>query len=297
MSLQSLSTSLPSAAAAQSTIGPKFASTASSSAKVWTNARERNRSSGGTGGGGAVFVPVPSYSSEPFSATNILVHRGDSSVSPLGGVEGIWLEGIAFPLWTLANVAFAIRVRVAVHLVRTAARLAGVAAQPREVLLLALGISVASRLLGPLQSEKQRRDSGSVGRAWQVRHVKVEVLNLVEPAHIHLVQMSVCPKPRDLLAVRSQVEVGPAACWPRRPAAQQVVLKYAKCMHNHKQFEDMRLVGPLRRCQLAALVRMRVLVPRNVWLSQYSSNGDVSCVCRQQRTAVRNTSALPVSVR
>ena len=68
-------------------------------------------------------------------------------------------------------------------------------------------------------------------------------------------------------------------------------------MHNHKQFKDVRLEGPLRRCQLAALIRIGVLVPRNVWLRQYYSNGGVTCVCRQQRTAVRNTSAWPVSVR
>ena len=68
-----------------------------------------------------------------------------------------------------------------------------------------------------------RRDSGSDGLcARQVRHVEAEV-DLVEPADVHLVQMPVRLQPRDRLVVRAQVEVGPAAFWPRRPAPQQVM--------------------------------------------------------------------------
>jgi hypothetical protein len=99
-------------------MGPKTASTLSSAAKVWTNVGERRRSSEGTGGDGAIVAPVPSDSSAPASAMNILLHGGDSAL-PLGGVEGI-----ASPPWTSANVAAASRL-VAAHLARTAASLAG----------------------------------------------------------------------------------------------------------------------------------------------------------------------------
>jgi hypothetical protein len=47
-----------------------------STAKVWTNVGERKRSLEGTGGDGALVCPVPGDSSEPASATNILVHGG-----------------------------------------------------------------------------------------------------------------------------------------------------------------------------------------------------------------------------
>ena len=53
-------------------MGPKTASTTSAAAKVWTNVGERKKSAEGTGGGGAIVVPVPSDSSAPSSAMNIL---------------------------------------------------------------------------------------------------------------------------------------------------------------------------------------------------------------------------------
>ncbi len=69
---RSRSTSWPSAAAAPRTMGPKSASTARSTAKVWTKVGERKRSSEGAGGDGARVVPVPSDGSAPASATKIL---------------------------------------------------------------------------------------------------------------------------------------------------------------------------------------------------------------------------------
>ncbi len=53
-------------------MGPKTASTVSSAAKVWTKVGERKKPSEGTGGDGAGVVPVPSDSSAPASAMNIL---------------------------------------------------------------------------------------------------------------------------------------------------------------------------------------------------------------------------------
>ena len=91
MGMPSLFTSLPNAAAAPRTMGTKIASTASSSAQVWTSTGERNRSSEGTRGAGAVVVPVSGNSSEPASATNILVHRarrGQRRPPRLGRVRG-----------------------------------------------------------------------------------------------------------------------------------------------------------------------------------------------------------------
>ena len=69
MGVPSRSTSLPSAAAAPRMMGPK---TLSSAAKVWRNVGERKRSSEGTGGNGAGFVPVPNDSYAPASVMNIL---------------------------------------------------------------------------------------------------------------------------------------------------------------------------------------------------------------------------------
>ena len=112
-----------------------------------------------------------------------------------------------------------------------------------------------------------------------------------ERADMRLVQMPVRLTPRDRLLVRSQVEVGPAALRPRRPASQQVVPKRGKCIHHRAQFEDMRRVAPLRRSQPAALVRNRVLVPRVVRLRQYRRKVDVACVRRQRRAAGRVESA------
>ena len=71
MRVPSRSTRLPSAAAAQRTMGPKTSSTASAAAKVWTNVCERKKSSKGTGGDGAVVIPVLTNSSAPSSAMNL----------------------------------------------------------------------------------------------------------------------------------------------------------------------------------------------------------------------------------
>ena len=141
MGAPSLSTSWPSAAAAPRTIGPKSLSTASSAARVWTNVGERKRSSDGTGGDGAVVVPVPSDSSEPASAMNILVHGGVSAPHPAGRVEGI-----ASPSWVLANVAAAAH-RVAAHVARTAASIDGTGTAPFRPERSAVSTSSSQRAL------------------------------------------------------------------------------------------------------------------------------------------------------
>ena len=82
------STNLPSASAAPDIIGPNSVSVKSSAASFWTNAGDKKRSSEGTDGAGAVVAPVPSVSSAPASATNILVHVGDDA-PPHRGSGGI----------------------------------------------------------------------------------------------------------------------------------------------------------------------------------------------------------------
>ena len=44
-------------------------------------------------------------------------------------------------------------------------------------------------------------------RARQVRSVKTEVLDLVQPANVHFVQMPIRRQPLDRLVVRSQVKI------------------------------------------------------------------------------------------
>ncbi len=93
MGVPSRSTSLPSAAAAPRMMDPKTSSTASYSTKVWTNVGERTWSSVGTSGDGTIVVPVPSGSSVPARATNLLLLGGDSA-PPLGGAEGSKLKSL-----------------------------------------------------------------------------------------------------------------------------------------------------------------------------------------------------------
>jgi hypothetical protein len=121
------STSWPSAAAAPRMMGPKNVSTLSAAAKVWTKVGARKKTSEGVGGCGAVVVPVPSGSSEPASAVNILEPWGDSPAPPRAAVEGV-----PPPPWALANVAAAVR-RVTAHRARTAASTAcSGASRPRR---------------------------------------------------------------------------------------------------------------------------------------------------------------------
>ena len=67
-------------------------------------------------------------------------------------------------------------------------------------------------MAGPKQAWRSRAVIAvrRVVQAWQVRHVDAVVLDLVQAADTHLVQMPVRLEPRDRLVVRSRVEVGPA---------------------------------------------------------------------------------------
>ena len=61
----------------------------------------------------------------------------------------------------------------------------------------------------------------------------------------------------------------------------------AQAVYHRKQFEDVRRVVPLRRRQLAALVRHRMLVTLVIRLRQDRGNRDVACVRRQHLSAGR----------
>ena len=91
----------------------------------------------------------------------------------------------------------------------------------------------------------------------------------------------------DRLVVHPQAQVGPAVHGPRSPDPRQVVSKRAQRVHHREQREDLRRVVPLRRCQLAALVRHRMLVALVIRLRQDRGNRDVACVRRQHRAAGR----------
>ena len=93
--------------------------------------------------------------------------------------------------------------------------------------------------------------------------------------------MPVRLEPRDRLVVRPEVKVGPAARQTRPPAAQEVVPEHAQRVYHCQQLEDMRQVVLLRRRQLAALVRHRVLVPLVVWLRQDRRDSNVARVRRE----------------
>ena len=87
-------------------------SVASSPANAWTNDGERNMSSEGTAGGGAVVVPVPKVSSVPANEINMLAREMASDGAPTMGME----SAVGF-----ANVAAAVE-RHTAQLSRTAAR-------------------------------------------------------------------------------------------------------------------------------------------------------------------------------
>jgi hypothetical protein len=73
----------------------------------------------------------------------------------------------------------------------------------------------------------------------------------------------------------------------------KILPEHTQRVHHRQQLEDMRRVVPLRRRQLAALVRHRVMVPLVVRLRQDRGNGNIAGVRRQHsavgRSKVRNT--------
>jgi hypothetical protein len=115
---------------------------------------------------------------------------------------------------------------------------------------------------GPSPSAKPRRDRGSVGlrapgrcvtskrkssiSSSQRTNILFRCLFVLSHVIAWLSDDNVCP----------QVEVGPPARRPRRPAAQQVVPERAQHVHHRQQFEDVRRVVSLRRRQRACCSRM-----------------------------------------
>ena len=97
---------------------------------------------------------------------------------------------------------------------------------------------------------RPRRENNS----WRARHVKAEVVRLVEPADSRRLRLP----PRHCLLVLRQLRVLRAPRGPRRPASHEVVLQDPQRMHHRQQLQHVRRVIPLRRRQLAALVSHRV---------------------------------------
>ena len=180
----------------------------------------------GVGGGGAGVVPVPSSRSDPAKAINILVHGEVISALLLSVSEN------ASP-WALANVADAV-LRVLAHRARMVASTAYAGASASRPCrkksfcwLSTSGTPVVAAGPSPpaaVGESTQRQRIRRIARARQtrMRHGEAEVLDLVELANVHLVEMLVClqVEPRDRLVVRPQVEVSPAALLSDRPAAQ-----------------------------------------------------------------------------
>ena len=129
-----------------------------------------------------------------------------------------------------------------------------------------------------------------VACTWQVHHVEVEVLNLVEPTDVHLLQMQVRLQPRDRLLVCPQVKIRPAPLLPGRRAAEQVVSEHQQRVDHHQQLQDMLRVVPLGRRQhatLSSLKRHQTLQALVVWLRQDSHYCEVACVSSQDLAAGR----------
>ena len=201
-------------------IRPKNRSKVYSVTKVCTNVCERKRSAEGVGGGAAGVVPVPSSRSDPAKVINILVH-GEVISSPFTSVSG----NASLP-WALAKVAATV-LRVHAHRARMAASTVGAgASQPsREKSFCWLSASGSPdarrrcRTVAVSETAPRQRIS-RIARIRQMRHVESEVLDLVEPANVHLIEMPVRLELCDRLVVRPQVEVSPAALRSGRPAAQ-----------------------------------------------------------------------------
>jgi hypothetical protein len=242
--------------------GPEKVSTASACTKVWTKAGAR-RSVYGAG-----LVIVPSASSEPARAANILApllnaserdRRCPAVLCPPGPHDG------------------------------KSRRARRVASHPKK-LLLTLRVRVPRRRrrsVAVLEAAARQRVN-RVPRAGQVRHVEALVLDLVEPTNIPLVQMSVHLQPRDRLVVHPQVEIRTAIVWPRGAPTEQVVLENPQRVHQQQQLQDVRWVVPFRCRQFAALIRNWMLLPSHVVrLSQDCRERDVARVRRQRFASSR----------
>ena len=156
--------------------------------------------------------------------------------------------------------------RVVAHPAQTTASRASMEASrlsrdsgPCEELLLAFRVGIASRCRRAVAVGEAASDCASPADA-SCRRNAAKVLDLVEPADVHLVEMPIRFQPRDRLIVCPQVEVGPAICGSRCPAAywQQIVQKSPLGVNNSQQLEDMpRFV--LLASGSPALVRDRML--------------------------------------
>ena len=123
--------------------------------------------------------------------------------------------------------------------------------------------------------------------------VEAEVLEPgpVEPAHVHLVEVPIRFQPRNRLsACRSKSDQQRLSSPPvARPAAQQTVPKSPQSVNHSKQLEHMCRVVPLRRRELPALVRDRMLqaLVFRVQLRQDRRDGIFAGICRKHRWAGR----------
>ena len=149
----------PSYAAAPRMMGPNMTSASSSTARVWTKVGDRKRSSAGTGGVGAVVVPVPRCSSVPAKVTNMLADGGsdEGPARRVGRMPATRRSAVkaADAAWRLAS-----------QPARTEARAADIGASlPRREKSSSWLSGSGSPVVGagPAPSRKLRRDSGSVG--------------------------------------------------------------------------------------------------------------------------------------
>ena len=153
--------------------------------------------------------------------------RGGYLCPPLGPPPLSGVSGSASPPWAFANVAAAV-LWVLAHRAQMAASTAGAGAsrpsrEKSSCWLSRSGSPVVAA--GPSPSEAaQLQRIRRIARARQMRHGEEEVLDLDEPAKVHLVEMVVCLEPRDRwlsarrtksvqLPYSSSPLVGP----PRRP--------------------------------------------------------------------------------
>ena len=200
---------------------------------------ERKRSSEGTGGDGAAVVPVPSGSSALASAMNIQAPGGIPSPPPTGG--GGCVEGIASPQGRLRR---GLPQRAGLSPTGCGRLRAPPGRERRGRGVRRVPVDSRRRVRLSMSRGRRRRrshgttadPSGCVRR--QVRPVEAAVLNLVEPADAHLVQVFVRLEPRDRLVDCPKVKVGPTARRPRRPAVSRS--ERAQAVHDREQLEDGR---------------------------------------------------------
>ena len=122
----------------------------------------------------------------------------------------------------------------------------------------------------------QRQRVRRVACAGQVRPVEAEVLDLIEPVDLHLVEMSVRLWPCDHLVLCAQVKV-----WPAERGAM------SEAHETQLAARGVRRVVLLRRRQLTPLIHHQMLLPCIVPLCQNSSDSNIASIRRQHRAEAR----------